>query len=365
MSQSVSDLHPFPLKSHIQEADGIRGLACLLVLIVHATTFTFPATLPYLRGTGKLGVWLFFTLSAFLLTYQLLFKGFSVRTLVDYGIGRTLRIYPLFVLVVIGYFFLGSAGIDTGSDIVKALTFQKGYVHLWTIPVEFKFYFVLPFLVIIGRRIHSRFGWKGLLVTGVILTIGHQFYAPYWLVEENSIGTLQYLPAFLFGTIAAIIKVSQPESWLTKRASLVGGVILAGVLASAPFMRYLILGLPPSGYLSNKYIFVSLAWTVFIFSQTNSRGLLRPLLTSRALTGIGMWSYSIYLIHWLIMSQVAKRFPESFATEAGVLLLAIGSGYLMYIFLERPLFALRRRLLAIFDRVSQGGGGGCYSGLRA
>jgi len=48
------------IPSHFPEADGIRGLACLMVLFVHITAITFPETHPYLRGTGKIGVWLFF-----------------------------------------------------------------------------------------------------------------------------------------------------------------------------------------------------------------------------------------------------------------------------------------------------------------
>lgn len=139
--------------SHLPEADGIRGLACLIVLVVHATAVTFPATYPYLRGTAKVGVWLFFVLSAFLLTYKLLHRGFSLRTLVDYGLGRFLRIYPLFALTVLGYYLLWpSAGIATQADLVQALTLQKGYIHLWTVPVEFKFYFFLPGLLACASR---------------------------------------------------------------------------------------------------------------------------------------------------------------------------------------------------------------------
>ncbi|NTV12674.1 MAG: acyltransferase [Desulfobulbaceae bacterium] len=343
-------------KVHIKEADGIRGLACLLVLVVHTTVITFPATYPYLRGAGKIGVWLFFTLSAFLLTYQLLLRGFSLRTLVDYGIGRTLRIYPLFVLAVLGYYFsLSSVGIATGADIIKAITFQQGYAHLWTIPVEFKFYFILPGLVLIGKLIHSQLGPKGLLAIGVILTISHQFYAPYWLLPESTIDTVQYLPAFLFGIIGALIKVHHPDSWLTERGALIGSVILIMILASTPVVRYFVLGLPPSDYLMNKYLFFSLAWALFIFSQTHSRGFLSRLWSSRPFVVLGLASYSIYLIHWLILHKISAYYPERYATGALVILLSIASGYAMHRFFEKPLFAVRKGLLGAFDRLRLAG----------
>lgn len=47
-------------------ADGIRGLACLIVLCTHAVAMFFNSTYMALAGMGKVGVWLFFVLSAFL-----------------------------------------------------------------------------------------------------------------------------------------------------------------------------------------------------------------------------------------------------------------------------------------------------------
>jgi hypothetical protein len=51
-----------PAASHppvrIPAADGIRGIACLMVVLVHCTGMMLPATAPFLSGTGKIGVWL-------------------------------------------------------------------------------------------------------------------------------------------------------------------------------------------------------------------------------------------------------------------------------------------------------------------
>ena len=56
----------------------IRGFACLLVIIAHILS-----GMPYIginvAGTGKIGVWLFFILSAFLLTIQWLDKKVNVN----------------------------------------------------------------------------------------------------------------------------------------------------------------------------------------------------------------------------------------------------------------------------------------------
>ena len=131
---------------HVVGADGIRGLACVIVLALHTIVISFPDTFPYVVGCPKIGVWLFFVLSSFLLTYQLEKRGFNWRSLADYGVGRFLRIIPAFAVVVVLYRIFGTAGINTWNDVWLALTFQHGYVHLWTIPVEFKAYALIPFL---------------------------------------------------------------------------------------------------------------------------------------------------------------------------------------------------------------------------
>ncbi len=336
-------------QNYIKEADGIRGLACLSVLIVHAIAITFPATYPYFYGTGKIGVWLFFTLSSFLLTYQLILRGFSKKVLIDYFISRVLRIYPIFVLIVLVYYYFGTADINTTTDLINAITFRAGYAHLWTIPVEFKFYFVLPAFAFVGNLIHVRYGRWGLLATGTVFTLIHQIFAPYWLLGPNTIDMFPYIPAFLFGVVAAIIKLNDTSSWMPNRGIFFGNGILIGILVSTPLMRYFILGMPPSGYLINKYLFISLVWTVFIYSQINSKSPLQSLLVSRPMTRLGMYSYSIYLIHWLILNKLASSYPEQAATIVAIIFLSILVGFLMYTYIEKPLLSARKYIQTKFN----------------
>jgi peptidoglycan/LPS O-acetylase OafA/YrhL len=121
---------------HLPEADGIRGLACLIVLVVHSIALTYPQSYPYLTGCGKIGVWLFFTLSAYLLTHQFLYKGFSKDIIVSYFINRFFRIYPIFFIAAIAYYLFGTANINNERDLFLAITLQGGFGHLWIIPVQ-------------------------------------------------------------------------------------------------------------------------------------------------------------------------------------------------------------------------------------
>ncbi|CND01205.1 Acyltransferase family [Yersinia frederiksenii] len=81
-------------KDYLAGADGIRGLACLIVISLHSIGLFFSDIQFYTLGMDKLGVWIFFVLSSFLLTRQFLKNGFSSGVIIDYSISRALRIIP-------------------------------------------------------------------------------------------------------------------------------------------------------------------------------------------------------------------------------------------------------------------------------
>ena len=60
-------------KLYVHALDGLRGLAVLMVFLSH-TSLSGHRALPFVNfaGTGKMGVFLFFILSSFLLTYPFL-----------------------------------------------------------------------------------------------------------------------------------------------------------------------------------------------------------------------------------------------------------------------------------------------------
>ena len=164
---------------HLQAADGLRGFACLIVLVVHTVALTFPFAMQYLHGCAKIGVWLFFVLSAFLLTYQLEHRGFRFGSLIDYSAGRFLRIIPAFTIVVLLYSFFGTANLDKWDDVKSALLLQTGYAHLWTIPVEFKAYAVIPIFAAAFLALRSRIGATGVVIGLLLAVMIYQWFFPY------------------------------------------------------------------------------------------------------------------------------------------------------------------------------------------
>ena len=138
------------MSNKIKTLEGVRGLALLNVLVLHATGLFFPSINASLSGTAQFGVWLFFVLSAFLLTNRFFVTGFSLTSLASYVLGRSLRILPVFFLAVYVYYWAGLFKEDTLN---KIITFSGSYAHFWTIPVEYVFYFILPVIAFASIKI--------------------------------------------------------------------------------------------------------------------------------------------------------------------------------------------------------------------
>lgn len=332
--------------AQLPAADGIRGLACLLVLLVHALSFFYPTLFPLLRGSGKYGVWLFFVLSAFLLTLRLQQRGFGLATLADYAIGRSLRVLPLFVLACLIYFWTG-IGISTSDELFAALGFQQGFIHLWTIPVEFKFYLLLPPLACASLWLQRKGGDAAVLAGSLLLLGLQQLLWPYWLTPENSPDTHWYLPSFLFGVLAALLLPHARRLPLARIATPVALATFALMLLALPGTRAWLLDTPPPADLTDKHPYLGLLWALFLLALVDGHGLAGRLLTSRPMRWLGAISYSTYLFHWLIFSVLAIRWPNNTLAMLAAALLALAAGTLGYRLFEQPAERLRRHLIHV------------------
>ena len=323
--------------------DGIRGLACLIVLLTHVPGFFFPQTAAYFAGTGKYGVWLFFVLSAFLLTTKFAKTGFSTSVLAGYALGRFLRIIPLFVVVCAIYWVFGAAGIKSYGDFFSAITLQQGYAHLWTIPVEFKFYLLLPFFAFSFIYVSGKFGMVAASLLALVEIVIHQAVWPYWATPENSIATRWYIPSFIFGCYAAVSIDSIRERITSRSASIVAGVVILSLFCLSPGGRNLLAGMPLDRWLMDKYIFLSFLWMFFILVLADGKGMAGRIMKNVVLRRLGAWSYSIYLIHWFFYQGLASvQLGGLFAI--GAFVGAIVAGAALFTFIESPIERFRHSL---------------------
>ncbi|MFI8741454.1 acyltransferase family protein [Stutzerimonas sp. R75] len=337
---------------NLPAADGIRGLACLLVLLVHAFSHFYPATFPLTRGAGKYGVWLFFVLSSFLLTLRLQQRGFGLSSLADYALGRTLRVLPLYFLACLLYYWAG-IGITTATELKAALTFQQGFIHLWTIPVEFKFYLLLPPLAWAGLWLLRRYGHATLTIGGLSLLLLQQVLWPYWQTPENSAETRWYLPAFLFGILAALLLQRLRQLPRARVATPYALATLLILLLALPGTRLWLFDTPPSMALMNKHLYLGLLWAIFLVLLVDGHGLAGRLLMSRPMAWLGAISYSTYLFHWLVFSLLARYWQGSLIAMLAAVILALLAGMLGYRLLEQPAEQFRHRLSRAIRKLIQ------------
>lgn len=339
------DLNDFADKGfrRFPAADGIRGLAVLIVLTAHALVMFMPGTRPYLAGTGKLGVWLFFVLSAFLLTNKFLRIGINKHSLLEYFFGRLLRILPLFGIASFFYYFSGYYDFKTLTGI---LTFREGFAHLWTIPVEFKFYFLLPILLMIYNKANRKFGIYATLLITLLMVIAARYIYPESDIPENSIYTRWYVSSFILGILTSYLLHNYNTS--PRKFGFPITLCFAALLLIIPAFSECLAGEVLLSNLPTSYLSLSLTWSVFIFLSVNDCGLTSKILTSAVMRKIGNFSFSIYLFHWFVLTELSSRFSGDIPFMLLSILISLAFGAIVFILIERNIENLRHKIQSKF-----------------
>lgn len=329
------------LAGHFPAADGIRGMAVLIVLIVHSMVMFFPNTYEGLAGSGKIGVWLFFVLSAFLLTNNFIQKGFGLKNITSYAIGRIIRIMPLYIITLIVY---SAFGYFTPQEAYEIFKLNSPWGHLWTIAVEFKFYFILPIIAFVMIKLNEKFGLFFAILSALVIIALQQWYYPYYEVKPSSTDMVGYISAFIPGMCCAVIlsMFNFKNNTISDVACL---LVLVGVMLSIPQIRSIFFGIPNDGYLLNKHVHFSFAWAVLVYFALSSSGNINRMFSSRGLRLLGKWSFSIYLFHWLIYTQFTKFHTGSYVYSCIALLSAILVGSIVHAVIEHPLERFRHTLM--------------------
>jgi peptidoglycan/LPS O-acetylase OafA/YrhL len=344
----------------LDSLDGLRGLAVLIVFLSHTSNGkTFLLPFADLSGTGKMGVYLFFVLSAFLLTNQFTRSGeeaLSKKFLGHYFLRRFVRIYPLYflylLLAVVTTLVLGRVS-DSGTprgipfllslpEFIAHLLLQQGKGVTWSIPVEFRYYFILPILGLTYSILFKNKLVPSVVLTLLVVVISQLVWPPSELRPvDPRLGP--YLPMFFMGSLLAVIHhnwqihpARESKKVLAFLDALGVGALMALILM-IPSVSSLLAGAEISrDHWHGQVVLLGALWSIVVFSCVAGSGLLRRPFEIRFLRYLGFISFSVYLLHPVVIKQVNDLVPDLPMKGWLELAATIAVSHLSWVFIEKP-----------------------------
>ncbi len=318
------------------QLDALRGIAILSVVIFHAYIirpfFHGPWWMRFV-GQGSEGVGLFYMVSALTLALS-----WQHRRAVDheparaFWLRRLLRIAPMFYLALLAAFVLHTGNptvvppamkhqVFTWANLIAHLTFIFGWLPWfqnswigveWSIGVEMTFYFLFPWIM---DKVWPRLDQRLFVASGVAMALLWP-----WLLLHLWFPWPIWAKAFLLWSF--------PEQWIWFAA---GFLVLT--CQSYPTMigwgtLWLVTAVFLGGHswdprtanvlwVAPNFLLVWLTWHHYPG--------IRWLINQRWLRYIGTRSYSIYLVHWIILAKIsALAFADAHTVTAWILRLGVG-----------------------------------------
>jgi len=347
----INDLKTFFLKktekkdrNSILALDGLRGIAVLYVLFGHLGNVKL-YLIPGLKhhGLGKVGVWIFFGLSAYLLTYRLtrelsLYQD-RIKRITAYCINRVFRIYPLFIVVLFVHLYLDDI---TFNSFINHLLLKEGRGELWAIPVEFKYYVVIPFIAMS----YALLGFRKSLMLFLAGSAAALFlnYKSSQFAFNNVVDLIPRLAPFLAGSFVALLTVGKSRTELKPHHWTV--LILFPVILSICTYFYHTGGVAVIVKKPNVFIFssaLSIAVALGI-SLCLRKNVISSFFELTPLVFAGRVSFSIYLWHMFIIKYLFHLHFHPTIRAWIITFMVLFISYLSYKYIETPGIKFGQRL---------------------
>jgi peptidoglycan/LPS O-acetylase OafA/YrhL len=344
--------HPIP------SLDGIRAMSFMIVFGSHA----FGGT----RVPGDLGVTIFFFLSGYLITTLLrmeIERTGSIH-LAHFWQRRALRIIPPLLVVVLTTTLLAHIfyppGAVSGANLAANLLFYDNYWQLfgdgrpdipglgvvWSLAVEEHFYLLFPLLYLamqkmrLSRRGQAMLLWglcAAVLVWRCILVI-----ATHASSARVFFGTDTRIDAILFGCALAVwrnpaLDGAYPAPNLLRYILLPASLI---VVIACAYSRGTVF--TDTGCFSLEGIGLTF---LFIGAMELHRAPLFRVLNFRPVMILGVLSYSLYLVHEVVLRAIRTQWTSIAGSAVAALFLSVLAAAVLYLAIERPCARLRRALV--------------------
>jgi peptidoglycan/LPS O-acetylase OafA/YrhL len=353
-------------KKYYSYLDTYRFIAVFLVIMTHY--------LPSVLGKfafSNMGVDMFFVLSGFLIT-EILIKSFAkseiksnsvksrLKVFFYFYVRRSLRIFPIYYLVIIFFFILGNNYVSQYPGyfflygvnylIIHLHHWVEYFSHLWSLAVEEQFYIFWP--LIISFFLHRRLNVLLLTLIGasllfLFITAG---------IRQNNL--------YLFHTFSAVSTLGTGAflAWLKTQNKIAGW---SKIKENATLVTLLILILIfnfvniPYTFFALHVLHAAFSFIVLKILITRENGFLDTIFKNRVTSFLGKISYGLYLYNdfmpWLYRclngteTEMPLHIPRILPTpKNGIMMLGIHWMLLIIVsicswyIIEKPLSNLKK-----------------------
>lgn len=342
--------------ARIASLDGLRALSIAFVFVAHSASSTgFGPLERYCANFGRLGVWIFFVISGFIITLLLLREADRRPiSLKNFYLRRALRLVPALLTYLAFLAILQSSGFALGVAPINFLSsalFLVPYLPwgaenhpwstggLWSLAVEEHFYLLWPPLLV----------WFGIRRAKLVL-VGFIVVTPlcrilWYKLRLDPLGSslLGVADLMAFGAVGAIWHHKRPEQLFKVLSfrpvlcrcaalSVTAGIFALWINHSGAFFTV------PMGM---SMIGLSITYLVLSVSLIPG-GLIWRLLNAPIIVWVGGISYSMYIWNSVFLHKYTisapwwQQFPANLALA---MLAAVACHY----FVERPFLSLKSR----------------------
>ncbi len=367
-------------KPYFENLDALRFIAAFAVFIFHFFQ-EIKHFLPNIQenkiykmitvftGKGTLGVNFFFVLSGFLITYLILFESSKTQhfNLKNFLIRRTLRIWPLYYLIVLlGFvvFPLILKGYNTVHSPLNYILFLANFDELrigladnvnfltapWSVAVEEQFYLFWGILLFLISAIKQQF-LNSLIFIFILFSIGfsiwyfndHRVLYYHTFSVMSNILTGAFLANAFFHKARWLLNIKQLKKTSIVLIYIIGiGMI---VLKNKIFIGY---------FAAFEHLVLSLFFAFVIFEQIYLDHSFFKFGRLKLFTHLGRISYGLYLYHlvvFYVLTYLLTRstYFNSHSILQVILFFVFGTGLtylvsrLSYTYFEKPFLNLKKR----------------------
>jgi peptidoglycan/LPS O-acetylase OafA/YrhL len=299
--------------------DGVRGAAATFVVLHHIWLTTWPAfprdTGPWWLGWllyGHMAVAVFIVVSGFSLALAPMRNGGRLSGGVKRFLSRRAwRILPAYWAALIlsvlitqvllqpeaGIAAIGRTLAVHGLLLQDVVGSQTPNGALWSIAVEWQIYFVFPLILLVGRRTGHG---TAVVTTAAVVLVVHEIAGLGGVLAKLNHLTPQFLALFALGSLAVWVGGGDRAQRLRAPLAAVTLATVGGFVALALTQG--------SEWMVAQFFWMDLLFGVGVAALMHAGGFapLRRVLASRIALFLGLFSYSIYLIHDPIVSVLNR-----------------------------------------------------------